>query len=168
MRFDVESTVGEGRGYIGMFSAVIATAAQAIGDPVRIVIPAFADHIDDAVSSAPEWGPCVWQPSWGDSLPLPGDAALVAFDNYRTPWIIAWVPSVYVPITGGGGSDVKYTHTQGSAATTWTITHNLGLFPVVSVVDNSGDEILANVHYTSNNQITISFDVAQAGKAYLS
>lgn len=138
----------------------------AVGDPAFVAVPAFSDTGTEEL----EWGPCSWAPEWGDSLPNRGDLALLLFDNHRLPWVIRWVPSVYVPGGGGGGggSDVRYTFTQSSASATWTITHNLGLFPAVSIVDNSGNEILANVVYNSNNQITITFDVAQAGKAYLS
>ena len=40
-------------------------------------------------------------------------------------------PSEYVPLTEA----TRHVHAQGSAATTWTITHTLGGRPAVTVVD---------------------------------
>lgn len=61
----------------------------------------------------------------------------------------------------------SYTHTQASAAATWTITHNLGKYPSVTIVDSGGDQVLGEVEYTSVNQLVVSFSAAFAGKAYL-
>lgn len=151
----------DGASFNGVFACVIQTTAANANDLVPVVIPAVDDNL--------QFGPCMWQPRSDATLPERGDFALVIFDNDRTPYIIAWWPQTVVGGGGGGGtSDVRYVHTQTSAATTWTITHNLGLFPSVMVVDNSGDVIGANIHYNSNNQLVITFDLAQAGKAYLS
>ena len=76
----------------------------------------------------------------------------------------------------------KYTHTQGAAATTWTITHNLGtttgvVHPVgfvhsTIIVDTGGGiykPILPqDVTYVSTNQLTVSFSTAYAGYALIS
>lgn len=68
---------------------------------------------------------------------------------------------------GSGGSDVFYTHTQGVAAATWSITHNLGKFPAVTVVDSAGNQLLTSVSYTDANSLVVSFAGATSGKAYL-
>jgi hypothetical protein len=60
-----------------------------------------------------------------------------------------------------------YTHTQSVASTTWTITHNMGKKPSVSVVDTSDDEVVGEVHHNSTNQLVITFSAAVSGKAYL-
>lgn len=60
-----------------------------------------------------------------------------------------------------------YVFTQSVAATTWNIAHNLGEFPSVDVVDSTGTVITAQVQYVDNNNVTITFDVAVSGKAYL-
>jgi hypothetical protein len=60
-----------------------------------------------------------------------------------------------------------YEHDQQAATATWTVTHNMGKFPNVTIVDSNGDEIVANVSYVSNNQLTISFSSPFSGKAYL-
>lgn len=148
----------DGASYAGVFSGVISTTAADSTDLVSVII--------DAIDGSIEYGPCLWQPRSDPTLPERGDLALIVFDNHRTPYVIAWWPQTVIP--GGGGSDVRYTHTQAVAATTWTITHNLGLFPAVTLVDNSGNQIFADVNYASNNQVVVTFIAAQAGKAYLS
>ena len=57
-------------------------------------------------------------------------------------------------------------HNQASPATEWTITHNLGKFPAVSVVDSSGAEVIGEVEYLSDTQVKVKFSAAFSGKAY--
>lgn len=57
--------------------------------------------------------------------------------------------------------------TQGTPATTWSIFHNLGKYPSVSVVDSANNEVVGDVQYNSANQVTITFSAAFSGKAYL-
>lgn len=61
-----------------------------------------------------------------------------------------------------------YTHTQSSPSTTWTITHNLGYHPSVTVVDSAQTVVIGDVTYVSDNQLIVSFSVPFGGKAYLS
>ena len=61
-----------------------------------------------------------------------------------------------------------YTHTQSTPSTTWTITHNLGYHPSVTVVDSADSAVVGDVTYVSENQLIVSFSVAFGGKAYLS
>ena len=74
---------------------------------------------------------------------------------------IAVPTKVSFPIAAMG-----YTHTQGGAATAWTITHNLGARPkIVEIYDTNWQEVWAQVVHTSANVTTITFNVAQAGTA---
>ena len=57
--------------------------------------------------------------------------------------------------------------TQGVAATTWDITHNLGKFPSVSVINNNNIVINGEVTYIDNNNIQLNFSAGFSGKAYL-
>ena len=57
--------------------------------------------------------------------------------------------------------------TQGVPATTWNITHNLGKFPSVSVVNNNDIIMYGNTTYIDNNNLTINFSAGFSGKAYL-
>lgn len=60
-----------------------------------------------------------------------------------------------------------YTHDQQVPAQVWTIVHNLGRKPSVTVVDSADNTVVGDVAYTSSNQITVTFTAAFAGKAYL-
>jgi hypothetical protein len=64
------------------------------------------------------------------------------------------------------GSDLNYTHVQASSAS-WVIAHNLGKIPSVTVQDNSGNTVHGDITYTNINNLTITFNTAFAGKAYL-
>jgi len=64
--------------------------------------------------------------------------------------------------------DKTFNFTQGAAASTWNITHNLGKYPSVSVVDTGDTSVLGGaVEYTNTNQLTITFSSSFAGKAFL-
>lgn len=64
-----------------------------------------------------------------------------------------------------GGS---YIHNQLVSSSTWTITHNLGFFPSVTVIDSGNNTVIGNVTYISENQLSVSFNATFGGKAYLS
>jgi hypothetical protein len=67
-----------------------------------------------------------------------------------------------------GLSGGNYIHTQNSAASVWTINHNLAYKPNVVVVDSGGSVVEGTPAWISDNQITITFSAAFAGVAYLS
>jgi len=64
-------------------------------------------------------------------------------------------------------ADKHYTHNQVATATTWSITHNLNKYPSVSVVDSGNNWVIGDVEYINQNQLTITFNAAFSGKAYL-
>ena len=64
-----------------------------------------------------------------------------------------------------GGGSASFVHTQGSAATSWTVNHNLGFRPAVEVFSVGGAEIDAAILHTSVNQTVISFSTPTAGSA---
>ena len=74
----------------------------------------------------------------------------------------AQVLNFVLPISG------SYVHTQSGSASTWTITHNLGYYPAVSVVDSGGSLVIGDVTYISTNTLSVSFTASFGGKAYLS
>lgn len=61
----------------------------------------------------------------------------------------------------------NYVHDQQVASASWVITHNMGKKPAVSIVDTADDEVIGEVKYNSNNQLTITFSAPMSGKAYL-
>lgn len=67
-----------------------------------------------------------------------------------------------LPVSG------SYTHIQVVAASTWTINHNLGYYPAVSIVDSGENLVMGDVTYISSNTLSVSFNASFGGKAYLS
>jgi len=66
--------------------------------------------------------------------------------------------------TGGAAS---FVYTQQSASDRWTIQHNLGSFPAVTVIDSAGDWMIADFSFISPDMLEIKFAVATSGTAYL-
>ena len=56
---------------------------------------------------------------------------------------------------------------QGAPATTWDITHNLGKFPSITVIDTGNTVVTGEYNYVSNIKVILTFSAAFAGKAYL-
>ena len=67
----------------------------------------------------------------------------------------------------------RYTHNQTLASATWSVNHNLGKFPSVSIKFSSSNQVYTNVGafagvtYTDKNNLTINLSAAQSGYAYL-
>lgn len=85
----------------------------------------------------------------------------------------AWVPIIGGPGGAGGGGGgtggpVAYVHSQGPPSASWAVSHNLGWFPNVTVVDSGGSEVEGNVGYIDQNSLTLTFSAAFSGIAYLS
>ncbi len=66
-----------------------------------------------------------------------------------------------------GSSFQYFVFNQNSPSATWTITHNLGRRPSVTVVDSAGTVVIGEVTYTSDNALTIQFSAGFSGQAYL-
>ena len=70
--------------------------------------------------------------------------------------------------------DKNILHTQSSASNSWTVDHNMGKYPSVSIVEcdpsaneTDGDLVIGEVTYNSINQLTIKFAAAISGVAYI-
>ena len=74
-----------------------------------------------------------------------------------------------VTVRASSGSTVtrRHVHTQGTASTTWTITHTLGGKPSVTVADSADTHVFGEVQYLSNSQVQVNFSAAFSGTAYL-
>src|SRR5664280_210411 len=68
----------------------------------------------------------------------------------------------------GGTDPMRFIHTQILPLSTWTITHHLGAYPSVTVVDSGGNTVIGQVTYLSTNALKIVFNASFSGKAYLS
>lgn len=60
-----------------------------------------------------------------------------------------------------------YVFDQGTASTTWSITHNLNKYPAITVVDSAGSNVDYKATYINSNQVQLDFNSAFKGKAYL-
>ena len=74
-------------------------------------------------------------------------------------------------ISGGGGSGggvaSEFIHNQVIPNNNWIIVHNLGKYPVVTVVDSSGNVFIGDIVYNNSNTLTITFSSTFGGMAYL-
>ncbi|MFJ8515323.1 siphovirus ReqiPepy6 Gp37-like family protein [Lysinibacillus xylanilyticus] len=59
----------------------------------------------------------------------------------------------------------NYVHTQIASASKWTIHHNLGKYPSVTITDSAGSVVMGDVKHTSLNIIELTFSFAFSGKA---
>jgi hypothetical protein len=64
-------------------------------------------------------------------------------------------------------SEGTFIFTQSTPLIVWTITHNLGKFPSVTVVDNNNQVVVGDINYINTNVLSITFDEPFAGFAYL-
>jgi hypothetical protein len=58
-----------------------------------------------------------------------------------------------------------YTHTQQTPAMIWTINHNLGRYPDITLLESNGDEFIAEVHHVTINQVTVNLVIPFTGIA---
>ena len=59
-----------------------------------------------------------------------------------------------------------YRHVQNVAAAQWTITHNLGRVPAVTVTDSAGSVVTGDVQHLSDTQCLANFSAPFAGEAH--
>jgi len=76
----------------------------------------------------------------------------------------------YPDINTSPVNHVRYVHTQSSVSNDWTITHNLGFFPSVTILDNENPPriIEADIRYLNTNSVRIIMNTSMSGIAYLS
>jgi len=67
-----------------------------------------------------------------------------------------------------GDSGGFYEHNQSAVADVWSITHNLGFNPNVTVIDSGESIVEAEICYNNTNSLEIRFSHGISGKAYLS
>lgn len=69
------------------------------------------------------------------------------------------------PAGTGSGS---YVHSQNTASSVWTITHNLGFVPNIRIEDSAGSDVEGEVDVIDANTLQVTFSAAFGGTAYLS
>lgn len=80
---------------------------------------------------------------------------------------VAVYPGFVNPDIDPGGGDKNFVYTQAVASAVWNITHNLDKFPSVSVVSDDQNQVYGSVTYNTVNDLTITFNGAFSGQAYL-
>jgi hypothetical protein len=76
----------------------------------------------------------------------------------------------YPDINTSPVNHVKYVHTQSTVSNDWTITHNLGYFPNVTILDNESPPriVEADIRYLNTSSVRIIMNTSMSGTAYLS
>ena len=63
--------------------------------------------------------------------------------------------------------DKNFVYTQNVASSTWVINHNLNKYGSVSIVDSGNTVVNGTIEYNSLDQVTVTFNSAFAGKAFV-
>jgi hypothetical protein len=93
----------------------------------------------------------------GSELSLVGDSELLELDMGTT--------GPQGPPGADGADASSYTHTQASASSTWTIAHNLGWRPTITVLTTGGLQVIAEIVHLSTNTAQVLFVEPMAGSA---
>lgn len=99
------------------------------------------------------------------SLGLPGDIYIDSvtgnFWGPRTP--LGWPDSPFY----SAGLTRRYVHVQNVPVETWNITHDLGNYPALTIVDSASTVVVGEVSYISTSEIRVDFTAPFSGYAYL-
>lgn len=106
-------------------------------------------------------------PDLAGSLGRPGPTGPTGQSAYQAAVAAGFVGTEAEWLASLTGGDKEYTHDQGLASSVWVITHNLGKYPTVFVVDSAGDEVEGAITHVSTAQLTVTFSAAFSGSAYL-
>lgn len=94
-----------------------------------------------------------------------GPASGVTYNNSTSGLVSTTVQAAIDELAAGKASFNEFE--QQVASNEWTVNHNLGKLPSVTVIDSGNNIVIGDVLYTSLNQVKISFTGAFTGKAYL-
>jgi hypothetical protein len=75
----------------------------------------------------------------------------------------AWPITPAYSISGSS----RHIHTQAAPSASWSITHALGGYPSVMVVDSARSVVIGEVIYNSTSSVTVAFSSPFSGYAYL-
>lgn len=78
-------------------------------------------------------------------------------------------PEITVTASGPPGpSGGSVAITQSAPLSTWVLTHGLGYYPSVHIIDSLGRTVIAPVSYPTLQTVQITFTAPFSGTAYLS
>jgi hypothetical protein len=81
------------------------------------------------------------------------------------PRVLTQAAQQGLPGPPGVGSDSRYTHVQGAPASVWVVTHGLGKYPSVVVIDSSNEVVSGDVRFPTLNTAVLTFSGAFSGVA---
>ncbi len=70
-------------------------------------------------------------------------------------------------LSAGVGGNGYFYDRNSVVASTWIINHGLDKYPQVTLIDDEGNLIDADISFGSLNQVTVTFAEPQSGKAVL-
>lgn len=92
-----------------------------------------------------------------DQYPVDEDSSTT--EKKADSYLLSVIPSVIYPI-----ETRKYLRIQQNFANSvWNISHNLDLYPVVTIADLLGELIYADIQYADSNNIIINFTLPMSG-----
>jgi hypothetical protein len=71
------------------------------------------------------------------------------------------------PARASGALENTFTYRQDTPASVWTVVHNLGTFPNVTVLDSTGSQVMGDLLYLDGNSVQLTFSAPFSGVAYL-
>lgn len=80
--------------------------------------------------------------------------------------ILANDPSISVGVVSTGAISLTYIHEQIMSSSEWIVSHRLGKYPSVTIVDSAGSVVYGDVIYISKDEVLIKFSSEFSGKAY--
>ena len=92
-----------------------------------------------------------------------GIAELATMDE-----VLAGLSTTHIVTPSTLSRAMSYVHNQSTSLDDWEINHQLNRFPSITVVDSAGTEVEGQVTYIDNDTISILFNGAFSGKAFLS
>lgn len=102
-----------------------------------------------------------------DQIPAPTVVVAAANIGPRGPQGVTG-PEGPIGPQGPSAADANHIHEQVVASAVWTITHALGAYPNVTVIDHLGDLCIGQLEYVDDQTMRITFSAALSGFAYIS
>ena len=159
------------KGYI-----TIRPDGEIVGDRLPIINGAFNATVPSGVYTITEDIPGHVR-SYSIDIPASAAALGVDLDQYATP-----APGTNITIISRDEFNTLVDQVEGLALTTrpfepvyvrsvaaatWTVNHSLGRYPEVTVLDDLGRVVWADLSFPSTSQVIIEFATPQTGKAVL-
>lgn len=122
-----------------------------------------------------KFGPYISITEANNSIPLATRHNGLIFGVYDTPSDIPNSDITYYYYYGSftnsevkeliSDGDKNFVHVQNIPSNTWNITHGLGKFPSVTIIDSANTEVEGDVIHLNENQVQLTFSASFSGKA---